>query len=433
MTDSPQTRQCGAPDWVARMRRGHWYRLSGDQPDLDLRATERSTRYLEDGDPARDAALNPPRNPKERLRRLFGSRPSAPWRGRAAFPAITEAWNGAVYASRFGSCGAMIVYGGGHDDYFGSDVHAFDVASRQWSRISDGYVAGDPGSYGAGAVYPESTYPDGSPLPPHTYDYVQYDPVGNDFLLFKGQVELGPNVRAIAIPHMFNLDRRSWRHGPAHPRAILNSGGWTTWDPRRRVVWGNSGDAGGGNAFLAFHPDGRNDDGTFGHWGELHANKLPGNADHNAMQIDVERDLIVIAAHRFDALYACSPTDPSRPLTPLTESGDRPTLRPYAALEYASNLDCLVYYSATYGKRLYCACPPKASGRNGSAHTGWRWVCLTDEQCALDPIADAATATRYAVNVTHTFGRFRVATCGERDVAILVRHVDSPVYAMALN
>jgi hypothetical protein len=60
-------------------------------------------------------------------------------------------------------------------------------------------------------------------------------------------------------------------------------------------------------------------------------------------------------------------------------------------------------------------------------------VCLTDEKCELDPIADAAMATRYAANLTHTFGRFRVATFGERDVAILVRHVDSPVYAMALN
>ena len=132
-------------------------------------------------------------------------------------------------------------------------------------------------------------------------------------------------------------------------------------------------------------------------------------------------------------LNACGPSDPSRPLIPLTESGDRPTLRPYAALEHASNLDCLIYYSATYGKSLYAVFPPQTSSRNGSTHTGWRWVCLTDEKCKLDPIADAATATRYAVNLTHTFGRFRVATFGEQDVAILVRHVDSPVYAMALN
>jgi len=89
----------------------------------------------------------------------------------------------------------MIVFGGGHNDYFGSDVHAFDLSTRQWSRISDGYVAGGADAYGAGAVYPDSVYPDGSPLPPHTYGYVQYDPVGNDYLLLKGQLELGPEVK----------------------------------------------------------------------------------------------------------------------------------------------------------------------------------------------------------------------------------------------
>ena len=100
----------------------------------------------------------------------------------------------------------MIVFGGGHDDYFGSSVHAFDLATRQWSRISNGYVSGTESEYGAGAVYPCSVYPDGSPLPPHTYGYVQYDSIGNDFLLFKGQTELGASVKSVAIPHMFNLN-----------------------------------------------------------------------------------------------------------------------------------------------------------------------------------------------------------------------------------
>ena len=48
----------------------------------------------------------------------------------------------------------MIVFGGGHNDYFGSDVHAFDLASREWRRISDGYVVGGDRDYGAGATYP---------------------------------------------------------------------------------------------------------------------------------------------------------------------------------------------------------------------------------------------------------------------------------------
>ena len=133
----------------------------------------------------------------------------------------------------------MILFGGGHNDYFGSDVDAFDLATRCWSRILDGYVVGRAYEYGAGAVYPDSVYPDGSPLPPHTYGYVQYDPVGNDYLLFKGQIELGPDVQAAPIPHMLNLDTLTWRRGPKHPSAILTSGGWTTWDPWRRIMWGH--------------------------------------------------------------------------------------------------------------------------------------------------------------------------------------------------
>jgi len=177
------------PLWMEGMAPGCWYQISGDRPDLGLPPTPSGTRYLAENDPARDKKLNPAQDAKELLRRWLGRRPSAPWQGQCGFSAITEAWNGAVLANRFGVSGSMVVFGGGHDDYFGSDVHAFDLSTREWSRISDGYVSGAPNEYGAGAVYPESIYPDGSPLPPHTYGYVQYDPVNNDYLLLKGQTE----------------------------------------------------------------------------------------------------------------------------------------------------------------------------------------------------------------------------------------------------
>lgn len=423
------------PEWLSAMKRRHWYRLSGARPDLGLTPTVPGTRYLEDGDPAFDPLINPARTAKERLRRFLGRRPYAPWQGKMGFPAITEAWNSAVLASRFGESGSMVIFGGGHNTYFGSNVHAFDLASRTWARLSDGYVSGTPDSYGAGVVYAESTYPDGSPLPPHTYDYVQYDPVGNDFMLFKGQLELGPNVKAVAIPHMFNLDTLSWRHGPKHPAAILNSGGWTTWDSRRRVLWGNSGDAGGGNAFIGFHPDETRDDGTYGRWGILYPNKLPGVADHNAMQFDPGRDLILIAAHGTDSLYACNPDDPPAPLARLHEAAGRgrPRLSPYAALEFAPSLDSFIYYSAAEGKRLYALVPPSGASWQDFIRGEWRWTLLTRERAELDPITDAVSETSHKVNITHTFGRFRVTSFAGIDVAVLVRHVDSPVYAMRLN
>ncbi len=413
------------------MKAGQWYRLSGDRPDLGLPATKPGTRYLRDVDPARDPVLNPARGPYEILRRLTGRTVHAPWSGRAGFPAVTEAWNGAALATRFGDCGSLIVFGGGHDDYFGSDVHAFDLATRQWRRISDGFTQGGPADYGAGAFYPNAEYPDGSPLPPHTYGYVQYDPFANDYLILKGNSELGPNVKAVAIAHLFNLDRRQWRRGPQHPCAILNSGGFTTWDASRRQLWGHSGDDGGGNAVISFCPDGANADGTFGRWGALHPNKFAGVANHNAMQIDPTRDLIVVLVHARDALYAIDPAHPEAPAAPLRSSGPRPRIAEYAAIEFAPNLARFIYYSAQDGASVHAIAPPKGSGWQALTTGEWEWTARAGD--GLDPVADARRCSHHAGNWRHTFGRFRVASWGAIDVALLIRHIDSPVYALRLN
>ena len=404
------------------MERGHWYRISGDTVDLGLVPTPPGTRYLRDHDPARDPKLNRATTMSERLRRLLGREWQAPWSGRVGFSSITEAWNGAVYASRCGRSGAMIVFGGGHDDYFGSDVHAFDVAERVWRRLTTGYVHGRHNEYGQGAVYPNAEYPDRSPLPPHTYGYVQYDEVGNDCLLLKGQTELGANVQAAPIPHAFNLDSLTWRRGPRHPSAILNSGGFSTWDAKRRLLWGHSGDDGGGNAFVAYSPDGRNGDGTTGSWREFHPNKLPGEANHNAMQIHLPSDLIVLALHARDALVTVDPTHPGAAIAAMVSRGSKQRIHEYAAVEYSPLLNALVYYSANDGAVVH------AIDIDGDAV----WRKLSDDSC-LDPIDDAARRSRYPVNRGHTFGRFRIAHFGDVDLALLIRHVDTPVYAMCLT
>ncbi len=308
--DAPSLKAPSAPEWLDAMKIGRWYRLSGDRPDLGLPATRVGTRYMRDGDPACDSALNPAWRTYAALRRLTGKDVRAPWSGRVGFPAITEAWNGAVLATRFGDSGSLIVFGGGHNNYFGSDVHAFDLATREWSRISDGFVQGRPEQLRGGCVLPECRVSGRLPTATAHLRLRAVRRVSNDYLILKGNSELGPHVKAVAIPHMFNLDRRQWRRGPRHPAAILNSGGFTTWDASRRVLWGHSGDDGGGNAFIGFCPDGANADGTFGHWGPMHANKFPGVANHNAMQIDPMRDIVVVLVHARDGLVCDQSSGP---------------------------------------------------------------------------------------------------------------------------
>ena len=60
-----------------------------------------------------------------------------------------------------------------------------------------------------------------------------------------------------------------------------------------------------------------------------------------------------------------------------------------------------------------------------------RWRALS-APTSLNPIADAAARSHHHVNLAHTFGRFRIAHFDELDIAVLVRHVDTPVYAMRL-
>ncbi|MCX7065098.1 MAG: hypothetical protein NT024_11200, partial [Proteobacteria bacterium] len=63
----------------------------------------------------------------------------------------------------------------------------------------------------------------------------------------------------------------------------------------------------------------------------------------------------------------------------------------------------------------------------------WVWQIHARPTDALDPIADAQRRSRGVVNSAHVFGRFRIASFGGIDIAILVRHLDSPVYALRLN
>ena len=149
------------------------------------------------------------------------------------------------------------------------------------------------------------------------------------------------------------------------------------------------------------------------------------------MRIDPVRDLIVVLVPARDNLFAINPSDPAAPAATLRSSGTRPHIAECAALEYAPNLDRLIYYSAQDGAAVHAIAAPEASGWSALTTGEWEWARIPGE--GLDPIADARANARYAANWRHTFGRFRVASWGSIDVALLVRHIDSPVYARRLN
>src|SRR3954449_5127276 len=46
--------------------------------------------------------------------------------------AVIEAWSGGTYDS---VRGPLVLWGGGHSDYAGNELYAFDIATLKWSRL----------------------------------------------------------------------------------------------------------------------------------------------------------------------------------------------------------------------------------------------------------------------------------------------------------
>lgn len=83
-------------------------------------------------------------------------------RGVSGCPAIITAWSGGTFDT---SRNRMLIWGGGHDDYHGNEVYAFDVPSGAWLRLTDptttDHLDRDP-------------LGDGNPVSRHTYEGVEY-------------------------------------------------------------------------------------------------------------------------------------------------------------------------------------------------------------------------------------------------------------------
>jgi hypothetical protein len=152
------------------------------------------------------------------------------------------------------------------------------------------------------------------------------------------------------------------------------------------------------------------------------------------MCIDPLRDIIVAAAHDPKSLIAINPKEPKAGITQLLSAGDRPAISEFAAIEYAANLDRLVYYSAKDGPQIYSITAPASAIWEQLVALPWHWHGILNQASnGLDPVEDAASHSAHEVNKHQTFGRFRVARYHQTDVGILVRHTDSPVYAIRLN
>jgi len=184
---------------------------------------------------------------------------------------LIKAWNGGAYDTKRDR---FIVLGGGHADYWGNEIYAFDVNTFTWSRLNDPYFpAKDIQIGGSGSV---NIYPDGSPASVHTYDGVEYLPEQDALLMVGGSRWIdssGVNTTAI-----FNFETLQWRYGEKFPVGVVTSASAYDAANQRVLYWGNS-------QFAAFDP-------VTKRWDMLAQQSI--NAGRNGVFDPINRKFIVV-------------------------------------------------------------------------------------------------------------------------------------------
>jgi hypothetical protein len=387
----PNAVDAAAPAWVMEIAPGTWAEIS------------RNT--LADVDPAADPAVNP-NHPG-----------SAPWRGMVGQRGVLDAWNGGAFASRLGRYGALIAFGGGHNDYFGNEIYAFDLESRMWRRLTDPYA----GSREAMVAYrADGAFPDGTPLPPHTYDTVDYHPRTNSLVLLRVAQQLGSGGQVLkGMPaYLYSFDSRQWRRSLAldHP---LKAAGWSAYDSRRDGYWVNPPPSTPNRpGFRFFDPNGENADGSVGIWSESHGPRKPGGGDGMG-SYEPQNDLVVYTDFRKEpgVVYAVEARRPASAAVPLGLRGDPPDLGYAHGWEWSDLRRGFVYWPRTAGADVH----ELRLGGDDWRRDPWTWRRLTSPSNRIVP-----QPMQFDRGV---YSRFRLVRFRDAEVALVVNRADGPVYA----
>ena len=363
-----------APSWAQAIKPGTWAAIGYNR--------------ISDVDPANDANANPnyPNSP--------------PWRGNTGQASVTTTWNGGALATGYptGGKGSLIAWGGGHKDYYGNEVYAFDLEGQRWSRLTNPYP---------NTTFPvtDGIWPDGTPSVPHTYSMAGYHPITNSFVSLTTQVSNQPS-RA-AVPVFFDFDTMKWRRGPRNSSSV-NTGGWAVYDPSRDAWW-----AEGGSTGTAFARYSMNGDGSSGTWTNYSAHFSA--LDSRAARHPVHDILVVTTFRQNSNMYAIDLKNPGAAPVQLAQGGSPPARSGQHGWEWSEALSAFVYWSS--GDGVYQVASP-SNWRSGT----WNWSRLTSSENNVAP----------SNPVNGVYNRFQLVRYADMELGVVVNSVHGSVYAFRL-
>ncbi len=145
------------------------------------------------------------------------------------FPNIINAWGGGVLDTQRSR---MVIWGGGHNDYYGNEVYAFDIVELQWERLTEPTVDWDNcGDNNA----------DGTANARHTYAGMAYIEHADRFFVSGGALNCTSGSCGADTTWEFDFDTATWtdrQASGAHGTQCENN---AAYDSTSGIVyWGDS-------------------------------------------------------------------------------------------------------------------------------------------------------------------------------------------------
>ncbi len=300
--------------------------------------------------------------------------------GNSGAGAIMNAWNGGTLDT---ISSQLLIWGGGHGDYWGNEVYSFSLNTLKWTRVTD---PSDPSTW-SGTT---GVMPDGKPAAPHTYDGEVFLPNLNKMFFVGGMDKRGYSYNNAWL---FDANTKAWTRQLDYPCGDVGYGQVAAFDSNTGHVFVATSY---NDNFCEFDP-------IANKWKIYSSDGLPDY--HMSGDIDpIGNRFVAVGAGRI-RVYALSGVI-GQASTPAT-TGDR-------AVELNGNAPGFVWYPPGKvfvgwdgGSNVYTLDP-----------TNWKWT--------LRPLVASNKVTPTAANGNGTFGRFQYDPV--HNIFIVVNGVDENVY-----
>jgi trimeric autotransporter adhesin len=314
--------------------------------------------------------------------------------------AVINAWNGGAYDS---VNDRLIAWGGGHNDYSGNEIYVFELSTMKWKRWNSP-------SGNTTCDFSVNEYPDGAPCSMHTYDYVDFHPGSQSFVILGGASPYPQGGGGAPVAHMYSFQTNAWRRGATRSGGSTLQGATSAYDAKRDVFWVLGAYD---QKFAKFDPDAN---GGTGAWTQYNNVNIEIDA---ASAIDPVRDLFVTVdgrgSHRVRVLDLANPTAAS---VNVTTSGDKsPEQNGQIGFDWDPVGKRLVAWMG--GSSVYTLTPPSGDWKTGT----WTWDEVTP--------APGNSVSPTSENPNGTYSRWRYVP--SKNVFVVVNRTSDNVFFYKLS